>query len=160
MATSHHHAHEPASLGHEPTDVDLSGAPKILIYSVLFMVITFAAMWLMFRFFINLEQAKDPPRSPVVSSSTPRSSQMGSLPGERTPAGPQLQTDEPLDLRTFRRAEDALLHNYGWIDKEKGIVRLPVERAIDLLAERGLPAPARAGAAPAPAPTAPSKPAQ
>ena len=40
----------------------------------------------------------------------------------------------------MRRAEDALLKNYGWIDQKTGIVRIPVDRAIELLAKRGLPA--------------------
>jgi hypothetical protein len=144
---SHHHTHEPASLGHETTDVDLTGAAKILVYSIAFMAVTFAAMWLMFRFFINLEVAKDPAPSPVA------------IPTERLPPGPRLQTNEPNDLRSFRQSEDAILDNYGWVDKENGIVRIPVDRALDLLVERGLPGPAPAGTAPAPA-TVPPKPAQ
>lgn len=61
------------------------------------------------------------------------------------PPAPRLQVDPPADLRKLRAAEDAVLQSYGWVDRDAGIVRVPVERAIELLAERGLPA--RSGAA-------------
>lgn len=56
------------------------------------------------------------------------------------PPAPRLQVDPPADLRKLRAAEDAVLHSYGWVDREAGIVRIPIERAVELLAERGLPA--------------------
>ncbi len=43
-------------------------------------------------------------------------------------------------LRALRRAEDQRLHTYGWVDREAGVVRIPIERAMGLIAERGLPA--------------------
>jgi len=42
-------------------------------------------------------------------------------------------------LKQLRATEDAILTTYGWVDREKGIVRIPIDRAIDLLATRGLP---------------------
>jgi hypothetical protein len=39
----------------------------------------------------------------------------------------------------MRQDEDQILGSYGWIDRQKGIVRLPIARAIDLLSQRGLP---------------------
>jgi hypothetical protein len=44
------------------------------------------------------------------------------------------------DLGQIRAEEDAVLTTYGWIDEQGGIVRIPVERAMELLVERGLPA--------------------
>jgi hypothetical protein len=44
-----------------------------------------------------------------------------------------------MDLSDMRAAEDQLLHHYSWVDRDKGVVRLPIERAMDILAERGLP---------------------
>ncbi len=40
----------------------------------------------------------------------------------------------------MRAAEEKILHSYGWIDQQKGIVRIPIERAMELTAQRGLPA--------------------
>ena len=41
------------------------------------------------------------------------------------------------------RSEDAVLHSYGWVDKNAGIVRIPIERGDEAHGQRGLPA--RAG---------------
>jgi len=47
----------------------------------------------------------------------------------------------------MRAEEDKILKNYGWIDQEKGIVRIPIDRAIEILAQRGLPARSASGSA-------------
>jgi len=43
------------------------------------------------------------------------------------------------DMRDLLAAEEKVLHNYGWVDQSKGIAHIPIERAIELTAERGLP---------------------
>ena len=53
------------------------------------------------------------------------------------PPGPMLEVDPERDLATLRRREDAQLHSYGWIDRSTGTVHIPIERAMDLLAEDG-----------------------
>lgn len=57
-----------------------------------------------------------------------------------TPPEPRLQVSPQEDLQKLRAAEDALLNGYGWVDRSAGIVRIPIDRAIELLAQRGLPA--------------------
>jgi hypothetical protein len=44
------------------------------------------------------------------------------------------------DMFRLRREEDAKVNKYGWVDREKGVARIPVDKAIDLMAERGLQA--------------------
>lgn len=58
---------------------------------------------------------------------------------DRTAPGPVLQVNPAPDYQTFRAAEDALLGSYGWVDQSRGVVRIPVEEAMRILAERGLP---------------------
>jgi hypothetical protein len=55
------------------------------------------------------------------------------------PPAPRLQVTTAVDLAELRRKEEAALMTYGWIDKNAGVVRLPIGRAIDLIVERGLP---------------------
>ncbi len=57
-----------------------------------------------------------------------------------TPPEPRLQVFAPKDTQEFRAAEDAALNSYGWVDHATGVVRIPIDRAMQLLSERGLPA--------------------
>jgi hypothetical protein len=69
---------------------------------------------------------------------------------------PRLQPDEYRDYAVYRRQVDEQMNSYTWIDKNAGKVRIPLSRAIDLLAERGLPVASTtaAGTAESKAPTA------
>jgi hypothetical protein len=55
------------------------------------------------------------------------------------PPTPRLQISPPADLKTFRDAEKQKTETYGWINRPTGMVRIPVQRAMDLVLERGLP---------------------
>ena len=51
---------------------------------------------------------------------------------------PRLQIDPQNDLTHTQARDQELLNSYGWVDRRTGTVRIPIERAMDLLAERGL----------------------
>jgi hypothetical protein len=55
------------------------------------------------------------------------------------PPGPRLQTDPQANLKRFRAEEEKWLNTYHWIDKQKGIVRIPIEEAMKKLARTGVP---------------------
>jgi hypothetical protein len=66
-----------------------------------------------------------------------------SFPGSRTrpnpepfPA-PQLQRTPLSDLENLRQRQQAQLDGYAWVDKDQGIVRIPIERAMQIVAARG-----------------------
>jgi hypothetical protein len=59
-------------------------------------------------------------------------------PLQRFPA-PNLQVNPRQNLEAFRAREDEELNTYGWIDRDAGIVRIPIDRAMDLIGQRGLP---------------------
>lgn len=60
-------------------------------------------------------------------------------PPAEIPPVPRLQTNPAADYAALRRAQQARLDSFGWVDVGKGIVHLPIARAIDILLERGLP---------------------
>ena len=60
---------------------------------------------------------------------------------------PNLQTRPVQDFEAFRAREEGVLESYGWVDQKAGIVRIPIEEAMRLLVERGLPSPAPSPAA-------------
>jgi hypothetical protein len=75
------------------------------------------------------------------------------------PPDVRLQTNAPLDLKRYHDDQDQILNGYGWVDPHAGIVRIPVERAMDLLLRKGYPvragSPAEANPAKAPKAAAP-----
>jgi hypothetical protein len=64
------------------------------------------------------------------------------------PPEPRLQVNAPADLRALRAREDAQLNSYGWVDRKAETVRIPIAQAMQLLAQRGLPAAGKPGGKP------------
>jgi len=54
------------------------------------------------------------------------------------PPGPRLQTDPEADYRRFRAEEEQKLDGYHWVDKQKGVVRVPIEQAMKKLVQTGI----------------------
>lgn len=52
---------------------------------------------------------------------------------------PRLETNERTQLTDYIQKQDQKLLTYDWIDKDSGTVRIPIDRAMDLIAQRGLP---------------------
>ncbi len=61
----------------------------------------------------------------------------------KEPPEPRLQKTPVADIKAVRKDEDAVIQSYGWVDPDKGIVRIPVDRAMDLVAKEGLPSRAK-----------------
>jgi hypothetical protein len=121
-------AGQPAT-GHETRDVHLGGARRFVVVMTAFLALVFAFIWFVYVAWRADEAARDVPASPMAVRD-----------GDRLPPLPRLQTTPYVDLKSFRDAEAQVLDSYEWVDKEKGVVRLPISRAIELVAERGLPA--------------------
>ncbi len=55
------------------------------------------------------------------------------------PPEPRIEEHPAEQLQGIRAREDHILSSYAVIDKTQGIVRVPIDRAIDMLSEKGLP---------------------
>lgn len=73
----------------------------------------------------------------------------------RKPPAPRLQTQEMIDLKAFTSEENEVLSTYGVVDREQGIYRIPIEEAMKLTVERGLPVRGAESKEPSAAPAAP-----
>jgi hypothetical protein len=60
----------------------------------------------------------------------------GFPPPERFPT-PRLQSDPAADLRAFQASQSAQLQGYAWVDRDRGLVRVPIDRAMEMIAARG-----------------------
>ena len=61
---------------------------------------------------------------------------------------PRLESDETTEINAFRMQEEETLNSYGWVDQQAGVARIPIDRAMALLAQRGLPTRPQAGVTP------------
>ena len=68
---------------------------------------------------------------------TDREGLVASVEADFLPPEPRLQVSAGIDLIELRAREAALLSTYGWVDQEAGVVRLPVERAMELALGKG-----------------------
>ena len=113
----------PPGVGHEHADVN---ARPIVIagFGLAIMLIIVAGLMLgLYDFFAAREARLSPPANPLAAAE-----------GPRLPPQPRLQVHPVKDLRELRAAESAILDNYAWVDKSAGVVRIPIQRAMDLLA--------------------------
>ncbi len=58
---------------------------------------------------------------------------------QQLPPPPRIEEHPAVELQLLRSQEDQILSTYGWTDKKSGVVRIPVERAMELQLERGFP---------------------
>jgi hypothetical protein len=137
------------SLGYEPSDVRAGGIVIFLVAMVVFVVVTAALCYGVGKA-INARLKREN-GAPNRWSQTVDVRQLGNMPSNpelqnklaeitQTFPTPRVQTDEGnQDIANLHAREDLLLNDYTWIDRSKGTVRIPIERAMELVAQQGLP---------------------
>lgn len=130
--------------GYETRDVP---GPLVFWSLASLAIFTVISAIFVFGFFVYLRSLPDavtPEPSPFASD-------------RMLPPTPRLQANPPLDLAEFNAKMDTARNTYGWIDKSAGVAHIPVDKALDIIAERGLPYGAEnhvSPSTPAPAPEA------
>jgi len=138
-----------SSASYEPSDVRVSGILVFLTALGIFVVVT-ALLCYGIGKVLNARMAReDGPNSRWTKTADVR--QLGNMPSSpelqnkiaeitQSFPTPRVQTDDgSQDVTDLHAREDLLLENYSWADQAKGKVRIPIERAMELLAQRGLP---------------------
>lgn len=115
---------EAARRGHEVRTIP---ALPVLIATAAFFGLLVVSMFAMSWLFGAFEGLDDRGSAPPMAAE------------RQVPPAPRLQLDGQLELEEHRERMDEVLGEYAWIDRGHGVVRLPVDRAMELIAERGLP---------------------
>jgi hypothetical protein len=131
---------------HEESDVPVRPLWWALAIFVVFGVTTHIVLYFMYHWMVKAETKRfDPPQTTVarpanadVPQNQPLLQPFPQVPSTDTTASMrQPYENTPVtDLHEMRAAEDRVLKNYGWIDKQHGVVRIPIEQAKDLLAAK------------------------
>jgi hypothetical protein len=138
--------------GHNDEDFereDLGAKPIIVFLIALVVGCVVVAILLkgMYSLLDKRETQHQPAQSPLVQQTTTDTRTVE--PGDVTKfPQPRLESHETGEIDAFRLQEAQRLQSYGWVDQEAGVVRIPIDRAMELLAQRGLPTLPQAGKVP------------
>ncbi|MGH9326070.1 MAG: hypothetical protein ACRD2B_05205 [Terriglobia bacterium] len=109
---------------HETRDADIRKLVIMGISMAALIIGGFIATEIMFHYFVG-------PR-PIKSPTT-------LFTRGQTPPAPLIQEHSGLELQQYLKQENHILDSYGWVDRKAGIVRIPIDRAMALLLQKGLP---------------------
>jgi hypothetical protein len=93
------------------------------------------------------QRARQPQLSPLVQQTESDTRIVSPTEITKFPE-PRLERNERIEINDFRLKEEQTLNSYGWADEKAGVVHIPIERAMQMVAERGLPITPKAGEAP------------
>ncbi len=147
--TSHHHVPTPDPV--ESDGVAYRGIGWFLVILVLTVMASQLIVWGVFEWFSYRMTRSEAPRAVMADPQTSPVIEGGRIvSGAEGSPTPALLVREPDVLGDFNARQNEALHSYGWINQGMGTVRLPIDRAKDLVLERGLPVRPDPAAAPAP----------
>lgn len=138
-----------ASLGYERSDVKVTGIVVFITALAIFVAVAGVLCYGIGKVINARMNKEDGPTSKWSKTVDVR--QLGNFPSSpelqnkmaeitQTFPTPRVQTDDGnQDIADLHAREDLLLSNYTWVDESKGTVRIPIERAMQLIAQRGLP---------------------
>ena len=123
------HAAEHAEVHHEESDVNIRGVLMFGGALIVAAIVIHLVVGGLFKYFDIREARQATPEYPLAAAQE-----------NRLPPEPRLQTNPRQDLADLRAREDQALTGYTWVDRNAGIVRIPIDEAIKKTLERGLPA--------------------
>jgi hypothetical protein len=111
----------------ERTDWSLRLSAGIILGTIVSVWIITSLVYLVFLYFAHSRALSSPQPLPIEVHGNPM------------PPEPRLQASPREDLKAMRTREDWTLSHYSWIDKKRGIAEIPIDRAIQIVAQRGIP---------------------
>src|SRR5579863_7837820 len=137
--------------GYEQSDINVAGVLYFLLGLAVFGVIAYFLARGLYSYLEKQNQAQQTPVSPLVTKTTQDTRHLP--PEYKTDAqstdyekylkknfpAPQLETDERSQLNSIINDQEEKLSTYDYVDRQAGTVRIPIERAMDLIVARGLP---------------------
>jgi hypothetical protein len=140
-----------ASAGYEQSDIKVTGILVFLTSLAIFVAVCGVVTYGLGKLINAHMNKEDGPNTKWTTSNDAEIRKLGNLPTnpelqnkvaemtQKFPT-PRVQTDDGnQDVADLHAREDVLLDNYTWVDKSQGKVRIPIERAMQIIAQRGLP---------------------
>jgi hypothetical protein len=123
---------------HEESDVNVRGLLWVVVIFVVFGAVTHLVLYLQFHAYARYfrKEASQPLTMMAPPSSVPATPRLQPFP---TNDLPPYGSTPVKDMQDMRVTEDQMLNKPGWVDRQKGVVRLPIDVAKQLVVQRGLP---------------------
>jgi len=141
----HPHAANP-ELEFEHQDWNPKRVYSFLVALAIAGILVHFALWGLYEYLDYYNRTHQPPANPLVESRA-ETREVSPQESQKFPE-PRLEKNERLEINDFRLKEEQTLNTYGWVDQKAGVVRIPIERAMQLIAERGLSTTPKVGAIP------------
>jgi hypothetical protein len=151
MSDHRYHDEHQNGPGFESQDLGSRPVYGFLISLVVVGVLVYYVLWGMFHFLDAYNRKREQRVNPMVSAEKdtrePDAPNTSRKIQSEFPE-PRLEDDERTELAPFRYQEEQTLNSYGWVDQNAGVAHIPITRAMELIAQHGLPTAPRAGTAP------------
>jgi len=107
---------------HEKTDATVEMIPWVVAIFVGVLIVVFVSVWWIFRFYWRMDASRDERRT-LIQEPAP------------IPPEPRLQIDPEADLQRYREEQIRTLNSYGWASPAEQRVRIPIERAMEMVVQ-------------------------
>ena len=141
--TKHENAAGHGSYEHQ--DLHVSGILYFLLALVVVTVICLFGLRGLYAYLDHREKSSQPAVNPLVTNVPEDTRHIAPGYPQSVFPSPRLEEDERGQLNDIRMNEERTLYSYGWVDEKAGTVRIPIDRAMDLIVQRGLPVRAQVG---------------
>ncbi|MBO9539951.1 hypothetical protein J7643_05080 [bacterium] len=112
--------------GHETRDVNARAVGRVAFWFTVCFGLIGLALLALFWHDVQVQMQRKGPIVPLK-------------PAEPRFPAPGVRRESGETLARFRESEEQLLNGYGWVDRTTGTIRIPIDRAMELVASRGLP---------------------
>jgi hypothetical protein len=142
-----HGQHENEEVEFEREDLSASGVFAFLLGLALAGILIYFILNGMYRYLDAYQKRNQPAQNPLAAQGEVNTRVVTPADAAKFPQ-PRLETNERIEINGFRLQEEQTLNRYGWVDQKAGVVHIPIDRAMQLLAQRGLPTRPQAGSVP------------
>jgi hypothetical protein len=142
--------HPPANGGYERTDIGIGGVLYFLLGLLVGGILVYFVVNGVYAFLQSRSEADQTPVNPLVTNAPADTRHVEKNYPKSAFPDPKLEEDERGQLNGIRLKEEQTLSTYDYVDKNAGTIRIPIDRAIDLIAQRGLPTRSQTGSTEAP----------
>lgn len=140
------HRESDPELEYEHQDLSPKGVYAFLTGLAVAGILVYFVLWGLYHYLDAYQRSHEPPQNPLVQSEA----DTRNVPPQAIQKFPQprLEKNERVEINDFRLKEEQTLNSYGWADQKAGVVRIPIDRAMQLIAQRGLSTTPKVGTVP------------